>query len=219
LIISWLPTFDDKRPSQVSIGGDDTLQNLGLNPPTEACPAPLLDLATKKICPSPTNCHDIGYYPTVTVSQYRPSDILLYKEMKGLSSFVEFFRKAKDPKFRLMAGFNTQGSQPWYWYSYEFCKAAQTVKYSTYHYSGDQLTPVLTALGELTYCYQIPNGPYEYRMAYPLEALSIQDIESVMYDPQFQSGWKEYQSYNQRAYDELRSALKQLGEIIAQLTP
>lgn len=223
LIIDWQNAWTGegtKHPASVSMGWDDTLQKLGLNPPTETYPSDFMDSATRRISAFLENGHDVGFYGRVTVERFRPRDVSRYKEMKELSSFVEFFRNLKNSDLKPMASFSRQGGRSWWDIADEYCEASEKIKYGTSVNLGDQLWPALNAIAELSSCYKDYQPIEEYKMTYPLEALDQQDIEDVMNNPKYKEGWailQNYsQTYNSTQYDNTRAALQKVEKLLGE---
>lgn len=218
LIIDWYNKFDENNLQNVWLGWDDTLQNPGLNPPTEPYPAPLFEKTVRRIAPWLKDGHDVGSYAHSTVTMFRPSDITRFKEMKPPATFVEFFRKAKDPQFEAMAQFDPK-HEYWDWYSRKYCAGGQDIYYAAYSNLGVRLQAALKAVGDLTRCFDTSGGyGTSFKRDYPIEALSRDDIKWILNDPEFKSDWENLKVNQKATYDDLQLSLKLIEEALADLS-
>jgi hypothetical protein len=214
LIIDWYQKFDENNLQRVELGWDDTLQEPGLNPPTEPYPAPLFQKTMSRIAPWLKDGHDVGSYAHSTVTMFRPSDITRFEEMKPPATFVEFFRKAKDPRFEAMAQFSPN-HKDWYWYADRYCGLGQGIDRRAYNLNAKRLRPALVAIGELTSCIDTTGQGGAFKTKYPAEALGRDDIESVLNDPEYKSDWENLKVNDKFTYDELQDDLKLIEEPLA----
>lgn len=217
LIIDWYKKFDENNLQYVWLGWDDTLQNLGLNPPTEPYPAPLFEKTARRIAPWLKDGHDVGSYAHSTVTMFRPSDITRFKEMKPPATFVEFFRKAKDPQFKAMAQFDPK-REYWDLYARKYCASGQDIYHAADINLSKKFKSALEAIGDLTRCIDTSGGyGASFKLEYPVEALSRDDIEWILNDPEFKSDWENLKVNREATYDDLQFSFKDIEEALADL--
>jgi hypothetical protein len=146
-----------------------------------------------------------------------PSDISRFKEMKAPATFVEFFRKAKDPQFKAMAQFDPK-REYWDWYAQKYCASGQDIYHAADINLSKKFKSALEAIGDLTSCIDTSGGyGASFKLDYPVEALRCDDIEWILNDPEFKSDWENLKVNRKATYDDLQFSLKQIEEVLADL--